>query len=238
MKEEVSIQDLEYTDDMTLVSDSMDVLEEVLRTLHTTCSGMRLSICCKTSKILAVCPNNSSSMQPRAVQLCSDEVPVAVVEDFEYLGCTISHDCSLDQEISKRISKASQTFRSLYRVLWCQKRLKTKTKLRLFQAIVLSTLLYGSETWAPLAKHTKRLQAFIMDCLRVVLGVTRWDKMRNTQLLSLGGLDRVEVMIMRRRLCWLGHLERMEDPRLPRCLLACQPAFGKRSVGGLEEKME
>ena len=49
----------------------------------------------------------------------------------------------------------------------------TKTKLRLFRAIVLSTLLYGSETWVPLAAHTKRLQAFIMGCLRVVLGVTQ-----------------------------------------------------------------
>ena len=71
-----------------------------------------------------------------------------------------------------------QAFHSLYRVLWCQKRLKTKTKLRLFKAIILSTLLYGSETWVPSAKHTKRLQAFIMGCLRVVHGVTKWDKMR------------------------------------------------------------
>ena len=236
MREEVSIQDLEYADDMTLVSDSMDVLEEVLRTLHTTCSGMGLSISCKKSKILAVCPTNSTSMQPRAVRLCSDEVPVAVVEDFEYLGCTFSHDCSLDREISKRISKASQAFRSLYRVLWCQKRLKTKTKLRLFKAVVLSTLLYGSETWVPLAKHTKRLQAFIMGCLRVVHGVTKWDKMRNVQLRSLGGLDRVEVMVMRRRLCWLGHLERMEDSRIPKCLLACRPANGKRSMGGQKRR--
>ena len=66
-------------------------------------------------------------------------------------------------------------------MLWCQKRLKTKTKLHLFRAIVLSIPLYGSETWVPLAKHTKHLQA-IMGCLRVVLGVTKWNKMKNTQL--------------------------------------------------------
>ena len=42
MREEVSIQDLEYADDTTLVSDFLDVLEEVLRTLHTTCSRMGL----------------------------------------------------------------------------------------------------------------------------------------------------------------------------------------------------
>ena len=64
MREEVSIQDLEHADDMTLVSDSIDVLEEVLKTLHTTCSGIGLSISCKKSKILAVCPTNWTSMQP------------------------------------------------------------------------------------------------------------------------------------------------------------------------------
>ena len=42
MREEVSILYLKYANDMTLVSDFMDVLEEVLRALHTTCSGMGL----------------------------------------------------------------------------------------------------------------------------------------------------------------------------------------------------
>ena len=85
MREEVSIQNMEYADDMTLVS---GCARRGLRTLHTTCLGIGFSISCKKSKTLAVCPANSTSMQPRAVQLCSGEEPVAVVEDFEYLGCT------------------------------------------------------------------------------------------------------------------------------------------------------
>ena len=55
--------------------------------------------------------------------------------------------------------------------------------------------------------------------------------MRNTQLRSLGGLNRVQVMVMRRWLCWLGHLEK-KNSRLPKCLLVCRPASGKLSVGG------
>ena len=39
-------------------------------------------------------------------------------------------------------------------------------------------------------------------------------------------------MVMRRRLRWLGHLERLDDTRLPNCLLVCCPLGGKRSVGG------
>ena len=41
-------------------------------------------------------------------------------------------------------------------------------------------------------------------------GVTKWDNKRNTELRVMAGLERVEVMLMRRRLRWLGHVARME----------------------------
>ena len=182
MRDSIFVQDLEYADDMALVSDSMDALEEVLRSLSAVCSGVGLSITSKKTKILMIRPSTSLSVQPRAVQLKPDEELVAVVEEFEYLGSTISQDCTLDREISRRISKASRTFSSLYRVLWCRKRLKTTTKMRLFKSVVLSTLLYGSETWVPSAAQLKHLQAFIMGCLQAILGVSRRDMKRNTEL--------------------------------------------------------
>ena len=41
---------------------------------------------------------------------------------------------------------------------------------------------------------------------------------RNTTLQSLGKMKRVEAMIMKRRLRWLGLTERAEDSRLPQML--------------------
>ena len=43
-------------------------------------------------------------------------------------------------------------------------------------------------------------------------------------------------MILQRRLRWLGHTERMKDSLLPKCLLVCRPAGGKRSVGGQKRR--
>ena len=105
-----------------------------------------------------------------------DEESVAVVEEFKCLGSSILQDCILDREIIMHISKASHTFGSLYKVLWYRKRMKTVTKMCLFMSVDFSTLLYDSETWVSSAANLKRLQAFIMGCLRVILGVTRWDK--------------------------------------------------------------
>ena len=35
----------------------------------------------------------------------------------------------------------------------------------------------------------------------------------------MAGVERVEVMLMRRRLRWLGHVARMEETCIPKCLL-------------------
>ena len=72
-----------------------------------------------------------------------------------------------------------------------------------------------------------------MGCLRVILGVSRWDMKRNTELRAMAGIERVEVMVLRRRLRWLGHVD---DTRIPKCLLVCRPLVGKRSAGGQKKR--
>ena len=144
MRGSVLIQDLEYADDMALVSDSMGTLEEVLRSLASVCSGVGLSISSKKTKILAVLPSPSPCPPPHPVSLKPWEQPVAVVEEFEYLGSMITKDCTLDREVNVHISKASRTFGSLYRVLWSRNNIKNSTKMHLFKSVVLATLLYGS----------------------------------------------------------------------------------------------
>ena len=52
----------------------------------------------------------------------------------------------------------------------------------------------------------------------------------------MAGLERVEVMLMKRRLRWLGHVARMEETRIPKCLLVSKLARGKCSVGGQKRR--
>ena len=89
---------------------------------------------------------------------------------------------------------------------------------RTFKAVMLPTLLYGSETWAPIATQVKCLQGFMRKCVRVIFGVSLWDKKRNTELRAEADLEGVEVMLMKRRLRWLGHVARMDSTRIPKCM--------------------
>ena len=84
--------------------------------------------------------------------------------------------------------------------------------------------------------HLKHLQGFIMGCVQVILGFTKWDQKGNTELQSIGNLEKVKVMIMRRRWQWLVHLERLADCRIPKCLLVCTLVGGKHAVGGQKRR--
>ena len=83
MSRELALQDLEYADDMALISDSRGLLEELIQAMEVSCSEMGLTISAKNTKILAVHPAVRPSQAPRDVLLRPTEVPVSVVEEFE-----------------------------------------------------------------------------------------------------------------------------------------------------------
>ena len=60
--------------------------------------------------------------------------------------------------------------------------------------------------------------------------------MRNTQLRNLTKIERVDVLIQKRRLQWLGHVERMSDERLQKKLLVSKIMNGKRGQGGQKQR--
>ena len=71
-----------------------------------------------------------------------------VVEDFTYLGSTISSNLSLHSELNKRIGKpvAALCLSHLRKRALDNTMFTISTKIQMYQASVLSTLLYGRET--------------------------------------------------------------------------------------------
>jgi len=80
------------------------------------------------------------------------------VDDFCYLGSYISHNGSCEKDVRVRIGKATAVFGKM-RKIWKNKCISLKVKMRLYVAIVLSTILYSAEVWPLTATLTKRLNA-------------------------------------------------------------------------------
>ena len=63
-----------------------------------------------------------------------------------YLGSTITDNLSIDSELNKRIGKAAMTLSRLTKRVWSNNKLLGHTKVNVYKACVISTLLYGSES--------------------------------------------------------------------------------------------
>ena len=74
---------------------------------------------------------------------------LSVVNNFKYLGSTISSNLSLDVVTNARIGKAATVMAKLNKSVWQKISLTINTRLKVYQACITSMLLYGSETWTP-----------------------------------------------------------------------------------------
>ena len=169
-------------------------------------------------------------MNPEPSQSMIHQTPmnIEIVNSFKYLGSILSNNSSIEEDINNRLSKASKVFRGLIRLIWYKKSIRLGTKIKLFRSIILSILLYGSETWCLLNSQIQRLQVFVTRCLRIITGISLWQKVRNTELKRMTSIERIEVLRKQRRLRWFGHLQKMENNRIPKKLLSARMQEGKR----------
>ncbi len=77
----------------------------------------------------------------------------------------LSRSTNIDAEVSNRIVKASSAFRRLKMSVWEQREISQCTKIKVYTAVVLTTLLYGCETWTIYRRHEALLQQFHLSCL-------------------------------------------------------------------------
>ena len=138
---------------------------------------------------------------------------------FIYLGSTISCDGSLDKEIAARISKSSQALGRLRNRVLNQHNIRLLTKLEVYNAVVLPSLLCGCDTWTLYRRHVKKLESFHMRALRSILGIKWQDRITNLEVLDRANLTSIEAMLIKAQLRWVGHAIRMEEFRIPRRLM-------------------
>ena len=175
--------------------------------------------------------NISSQDTSRAPTIKIGDYTLEVVDDFTYLGSTISMNLSLDSEINRCIGKATATMAKLTKRVWENRLLTENTKMHVYQACVLSTLLYGSEAWTTYQRQERRLNTFHMHCLRCILRIRWQDRIPNSDILTRAGIPSIFSLLSQRCLRWLGHVRRMEDGRIPKDIMYGQLAKGSRPVG-------
>ena len=136
----ILIHELLFANDAALVSHTAEELQELLSRFSHACKEFGLTFSIKVTRAMGQDVNNLPNVT-------IDGTPLNVKNTFTYLGATIMSNLTLDEEITTRIGKASATMARLSKWVWENRKLTLATKMCIYRACILSTLLYSSETW-------------------------------------------------------------------------------------------
>ena len=151
-------------------------------------------------------------------------------------NCRVHRTGSLEDEITARLAKASSAFGRLRKRLWNDHGIRIDTKLQVYHAVVLTTLLYGSESWTLYKRHIQKLDSFHLRCLRQILHIKWQDKLPNTSVLEKCNITGIKALLVRTQFRGCGHVSRMSDDRIPKRLLYGQLSGAKRRPGGQRKR--
>ena len=211
------ITDLDFADDISLLSDEIAQAQELLSRVERECKKVGLGINAKKTKGL---PLNTENPTPLHTL---DGTELEWVEDFKYLGSWVE---STEKDISIRKALAWQALNKM-NTIW-KSDMSRDLKLRFFIATIESILLYGCETWTLNETLEKQLNGTYTRMLRKALNI-HWSSHTTNEVLY-GKLPRVSDKVASRRLQLAGHCHRHPELSAQPFVL-WEPNHGRKSRG-------
>ena len=134
-----------------------------------------------------------------------------------------------EREVKKRVHAGWNGWRRVSRVI-CDKRLPARVKRKVYSAVMGPAMVYGLETVVVTKKQVEEMEVAKMKMLRLAMGVTRNDKIRNEHIRSTVKVERLGIKMREGRLRWYGHVMRRDQEYVGRKMMEMELP-GKRRRG-------
>ena len=213
------LSELQFADDIAILAQTKEKVVHAMPKLFEITSQWGFTISVPKTKVLLV-----GGRDEEEHFLSVGDRQLEIVEVFKYLGSVMHHSGSAQSDIEGRIAAASRAFGRLRKSIFQNRSLTTLTKRIVYKAVVLGTLLYGSETWTTKSTATQKLETFHNRCLRGIFAITRFqqhtERISSSQVREMFGMrEMVGEIAMLNRMRWLGHIARMPEHRIPKQIL-------------------
>ena len=90
------------------------------------------------------------------------------VEDFKYLGTTLTNQNSIAEEIKSRLKSGKACYHSVQNLL-SSRLLSKNLKMKIYRTIIFPVVLYGCGTWSLTPREERKLRFFENMVLRRIL---------------------------------------------------------------------
>jgi hypothetical protein len=141
-------------------------------------------------------------------------------QEFKYLGSIIHSSLTSEADVDRRIKSATAAFGALKNI-FTNRNIDLKIKGRIYTALCLSILLYGSEVWCLKEDLFHRLRSFHHRCARTMCRINIAHTIRHhissESLFGRLDIESLDTYYHRRLLRWAGHIARMPLNRAPGC---------------------
>lgn len=215
---------LRFADDIDLIAESPEQLQELTDKVNESSKRFGLKINVSKTKVMTI----GKSHKELNINLEHDKLEQ--VTEFVYLGSLVSEDGESRRDIQRRTSLASAMVGKLNKI-WRSNSISIKTKVKVYETIVIPVFLYGAECWRLRKTDERKIQSTEMGWLRKIMGVSRLQRIRNEAIREqMGQQETLCAKVQRKRLKWFGHVTRMDNTRLPFRALHCH-IQGTRSRG-------
>ena len=206
-----TITDADFADDIAILANTPNQAETLLHSLERAAAGIGLHV--NAHKTEYMCYNQTGDISTL------DGTSLKLVDKFTYLGSSVS---STEKDIDTRLTKAWTAIDRLL-IIW-KSDLTDKRKRSLFQAAVVSILLYGCTTWTLTKRLEKKLDG---NYTRIWNKSWRQPPIRR-QL--YGHLPPIMKTIQARRTRHAGHCWRSRNELISDVLL-WTPTYGRAKAG-------
>ena len=225
-----SINDLLFADACSLNATSETEMQRSVNIFSEACNNFGLTIRTKKTEVMHQPAPGKPYIKPN---ITINGQRLNAVDKFNYLGSTLSRNVVIDDEVNTRLAKASDAFGRLAKNVWDRRGITTQTKIKVYKAVVLNTLLYGCKAWTVFRRHAKKLNHFHTTRLRKMLGIIWQERIPDTEVLTRAGLPSIPTALMRAQLRWAGHVAHicMPDHRIRKKLLFGELQDCRRSLG-------
>lgn len=155
-----------YADDAVIISKTKMNCKKMLYRFKTTANMFDMMISVQKTESLAI------SKEPRRWKLVVYNQSVDQVMRFKYLGVNITNDRNLREEVKDQTTKASIISRYLRDIIWKNKYMNIKSKMRIYKTCIRPIMTYAAETRAETTPTKRILRTAEMRTLRNITGNT------------------------------------------------------------------
>ena len=146
-----------FADDCALLAHTEEALQHIVNRFSNAAKNSGLTISLKKTEVLYQPPSREAYNPPHT---SIDGTSLNAVEHFIYLGSVISNNARVSKDLDNRLSEASRSFGRLSKRVRQSHSLRLTTKIQIYRAVVVPTLLYGAETWVLYRKQISCWSSF------------------------------------------------------------------------------